>query len=195
MACRCMGHPRQCILSLHSVRFWRKVCAGMSDSTPSESAPQHEGFAWAILFLILATLIAGGWRWAANVRQTTRDARDYHHRIIAARKVVNTLTQTQWAHVYEGVKALVARNPGRIDFAHEQWPEDIVALNPYSLDYRDDEVWINWASGINEQAVHLEVVLQQGEHDPGVFLIDGPRGEADGWYIYRLRPEKPKPKS
>ena len=70
-----------------------------------------------------------------------------------------------------------------------------MALNPYTLEYRDDEVWINWASEKNDQAVHLELVLQQGEHDQGVFLIDGTRGETDGWYIYRLRPEKQKPKS
>ena len=164
----------------------------MSDSTPSESAPQHEGCAWAILFLILAMLIAGGWRWAANVRQTTRDARDHHHRVIAARKAINTLTQTQWAHVYEGVQALVSRNPGPMSmgFAQEQWPAEVVALNPYNLMSWDDEVSMNWTGGFDEQTLSLHVILQPGHYDQRIYVIDSTRGDTDHWYVYRVPPGK-----
>jgi len=138
--------------------------------------------------LLLAVLVAGG-GWLVMF---VKSERDHTQRILAARKAINAYTQTQWAHLYEGVQALVSRNPGPMSmgFAQEQWPAEVVALNPYNLMSWDDEVSMNWTGGFDEQTLSLHVILQPGHYDQRIYVIDSTRGDTDHWYVYRVPPGK-----
>ena len=61
---------------------------------------------------------------------------------------------TQWKALYAECMDLLDRQPDSM-IAKEQWPPTIRQINPYHVGTREDEVWMNWTGGFDDDSIYL----------------------------------------
>ena len=127
---------------------------------PTRTSPWRRRFVIALIGIILLLVTAGGW-WTAKL---LGHIRQHQRHLETCREEFNRKTSQEWAALafecqqyFKGARA-------------ESLPPLLASLKPIFYDIRENEVFLDWTGGFDDDDLNLEYAIVDGKGT--LWLID-----------------------
>ena len=108
----------------------------------------------------------------------SRSASLHQNRVQQAAERMGAYHHEDWRALYADCIDLYKRlKPSNSAIETNEWPAQLVQLQPYYVWIGEDCVWMNWTGGFDDFSLYVYVYRQKGELNgascaPGVYVVD-----------------------
>lgn len=108
----------------------------------------------------------------------SRNSSLHQQRIQKATERMRSYRPSDWASLYEACTNLYSKlKPSNMAIETNEWPSEVVRLQPYYVWISDDSISMNWTGGFDDFILYMYAYRRNGDLNgspctPGIYIVD-----------------------